>query len=295
MVDDAAETGSSEAIRNVKAELDERRIARAVAIGLPLVTVTFAAAVGVMIGAPMAILVLASGMLLGVIALFWASLRVLSGDAALSPELEALDATAHAVDALASRKRMLIRALKDLDNERALGKLEEDDYEQLSTTYRAELKELLRRIDATLEPHRPKAEDAARQYLVKAGLMDAGYRGVPPPVASAPAVDDDDDDDDDEEEDDDDDESEAKPAVAKAGAAKAKTAVVKTKTAPATKAAPAAVKAEAKASAGPERVACSSCETSNEIDASFCKKCGASLAKDAAAANAMAKESADEA
>ena len=33
---------------------------------------------GVTIGAPMAILVLAAGMLLGVIGLFWASLRILS-------------------------------------------------------------------------------------------------------------------------------------------------------------------------------------------------------------------------
>ncbi|HSO31144.1 MAG TPA: hypothetical protein VLT33_01475, partial [Labilithrix sp.] len=143
MVEQAAETERGSALRDVKADLDERRIARGVAIGLPLVTVTVALAVGVIIGPAMAILILAAGMLLGVIALFWASLRVLSGDAALSPELEALDATAHAVDALASRKTMLVRALKDLDNERALGKLEADDHEQLSTTYRAELKEIM--------------------------------------------------------------------------------------------------------------------------------------------------------
>ena len=178
MADEAMETGEGTAHRDVKAELDERRIARGVAIGLPLVTASLTLVTGVLLGPPIAILVLASGVLLGVIALFWASLRILSGDAALSPELEALDATAHAVDALASRKKMLVRALKDLDNERALGKLEDEDFEQLSYTYRGELKEVLTRIDATLEPHRPKAEDAARAYLAKAGLAEEGSRGT---------------------------------------------------------------------------------------------------------------------
>ena len=229
----AAESGST-AIRDVKAELDERRIARGVAIGLPVVTVTFALFAAFTVGAPMAILVLTAGMLLGVIALFWASLRILSGDAPLSPELEALDATAHAVDALASRRKMLVRALKDLDNERALGKLDDEDYEQISTTYRNELKDVLRRIDASLEPHRPKAESAARDYLVRAGLAEGGDRGAPAPKESEPVVED-------EDEDEDEDDAEAKD--------------------------PADV-----------RVKCHACATSNEPDATFCKKCGASLA-----------------
>jgi hypothetical protein len=262
MVDEAEDAGSGHASRDVKAELDERRIARTVAIGLPILTVTFALAAGAWLGPAIATLVLAAGMLLGVIALFWASIRVLSGDAALSPELEALDATAHAVDALSSRKRMLVRALKDLDNERALGKLEEEDHEQLSTTYRGELKEVMKRIDASLEPHRSKAEDAARAHLEKAGLAGTGAatRGAPPPTVSAPVVDDEDDEDDDEVE------SEPSPKAA-----------------------------TAKPSA--TRVTCSACATSNEIDASFCKKCGASLAKDAIeqVAKAAAQEAADEA
>ena len=203
MADDAAENEGGRALRDVKAELDERRVARGVAIGLPVVTGSASLVAGLVFGPGMAILVLAGGMLLGVIALFWASLRVLSGDAPLSPELEALDATAHAVDALASRKRMLVRALKDLDNERALGKLEEEDHEQLSSTYRGELKDVMRRIDASLEPHRPKAEDAARAYLLKHGgkpvaaaekLAEVSAQGTPP-VESAPVVDDGDDED----------------------------------------------------------------------------------------------------
>jgi len=257
MVDDAMRADDRSAHRDAKAEIDERRIAHGVAIGLPAVTITLAAVMGVTIGAPMAILVLAAGTLLGVIGLFWASLRILSGDAALSPELEALDASAHAVDALASRKKMLLRALKDLDNERALGKLEEDDHEQLSLVYRNELKDVLARIDASLEPHRKKAEDAARTYLAKAGLAEEGYRGTLPAESEGDLGDEDDDDDVDE-------------APRKKPSAKKKVAAAGT------------------------RVACPKCETSNEVDASFCKKCGASLAAAASASGAKGAKGANE-
>jgi hypothetical protein len=121
-------------------------------------------------GLATAILALAAGLLLGVIALLWSSVRILSGDAALSPELEALDMAAQGVDALASRRKMLLRALKDLENERAIGKMEEEDFQQISSTYRNELKTVLKRIDDSLAPHRAKAEEAARTYLAKAGL-----------------------------------------------------------------------------------------------------------------------------
>ena len=268
MVDDAMRADARNAHRDVKAELDERRIAQGVAIGLPAVTVTLAAVIGVTIGAPMAILVLAAGMLLGVIGLFWASLRILSGDAALSPELEALDATAHAVDALASRKKMLLRALKDLDNERALGKLEDDDHEQLSLVYRNELKEVLSRIDASLEPHRKKAEDAARTYLAKAGLAEEGYRGTLPAESEGDLDDDEDEDEDDGDDDD--------GAVAKAPEAPAKKPSAKKKVA-----------------AAVTRVACPKCETSNEVDASFCKKCGATLGAKTETANEKATATTD--
>jgi hypothetical protein len=165
-----------------KAPVDERKIARGVAVGLPIVTVTVALTVGVIANAATAILVLAAGALLGVIALFWASLRILSGDAPLPPEIEALDRTAHGVDALASRRKMLLRALKDLENERALGKLDAEDFEQVAETYRTDLKEVLRKIDASLEPFRDKAETLARAHLASVGLTETAYRGNAAPA-----------------------------------------------------------------------------------------------------------------
>lgn len=160
-----------------RAQVDEQRLAKGIAIGLPLATLSIAAVVGVLVGPATSILVIAAGILLGVIALLWGSLRVLSGDAPLPPELEALDMAAQGTSALASRKKMLLRALKDLENERSIGKIEDDDFEQVASTYRAELKMVLKRIDESLAPHRSKAEEAARAYLVKVGLAETGYRG----------------------------------------------------------------------------------------------------------------------
>jgi len=151
-------------------QLDEARIARFVAIGLPLVTIASALAVGFLMGPATSILVAAAGLLLGVIAILWGSIRILSGDAPLPPELEELDMRAQGNDPLLSRKKMLLRALKDLDNERAIGKLDTDDFEPIAAQYRAELKVVLTKIDESLAPTRALAEEAARKFLEKASI-----------------------------------------------------------------------------------------------------------------------------
>jgi ribosomal protein L40E len=94
----------------------------------------------------------------------------LSGDAPLSPELEELDMRAQGNDPLTSRKKMLLRALKDLENERAIGKIEPEDYEPIAAQYRAELKAVLTKIDESLAPTRALAEEAAKKFLAKAKL-----------------------------------------------------------------------------------------------------------------------------
>jgi hypothetical protein len=176
-----AESGSS----STHDPLDERNLGRRVALGLPVVTIVGAIATGVVVGPATGVLVVAAGLLLGVIALLWSSLRILSGDVPLPPEIAALEAQTHGVDALASRKNMLLRALKDLEGERALGKLEEEDYEPLVAGYRTELKAVLKKMDEALAPHRERAEAAARAHLEKVGLLDA--RGQSAPTADRPA------------------------------------------------------------------------------------------------------------
>src|SRR5262249_41318872 len=66
------------------------------------------------------------------------------------------------------------------ENEHAIGKIEDEDYEQVAATYRQELKVVLKKIDDSLAPHRAKAEELARSHLVRAGIIEAGYRGEQP-------------------------------------------------------------------------------------------------------------------
>ena len=169
--------GELELSEKARAYADEQRLVKGIGIGLPLVTIAGASVVGVLIGPATAILVVAGGLLLGVIALLWGSIRTLSGEAVLPPELEALDMGAQGATALSTRRKMLLRALKDLENEHAIGKIEDEDYEQISSTYRAELKVVLKRIDDSLAPHRSKAEETARAYLLKVGLGETADRG----------------------------------------------------------------------------------------------------------------------
>lgn len=224
---------------------DEQRIGRALAIALPVVTIVIAIGVGVAVGPATSILVVAAGLLLGVIAILWSSLRILSGDLPLSPEIEALDMEAQGVDALASRKKMLLRALKDLEGEHAIGKIESEDFEQISLTYRAELRDVLVRIDESLAPHRAKAEEAVKKHLRKVGLPEDGESPAAsvdaPGIAETPSVD--------------------APGIAE--------------TAPA---APVAKRATRTKPRSGTRLSCPSCGESNEPDAKFCKGCATKLA-----------------
>lgn len=148
----------------------ERFLGRIVAVGLPVVCVVAAIAVGFAASVGSALLVLASGALLGTIALLWASVRTLSGDAPLPADLEALAAQHRDVDALAEQKRRVLRALKDLEAERALGKIDAADYEAIAMQYREEAKALMREMDRNVAPALAEAERIARDYLVAQGL-----------------------------------------------------------------------------------------------------------------------------
>jgi hypothetical protein len=162
----------------------ERDLGRWVARVLPLVTVV--AAVGIAVGSSVApaLLILSAGALLGTIALVWASIRTLSGDAPLPEGFDGLSVGV-ARTALAERKTEVMRALKDLELEHAVGKIDDDDYGIISAPYRNEAKSLMRQMEVDLEPLRAKAEDLARRYLAKQGL---GAKEVVSPVAADEAV-----------------------------------------------------------------------------------------------------------
>ena len=230
----------------------ERRLGRGIALGLPLVTVAAAIVVGLAVSWGPAILVLAGGALGGTVALLWASLRTLGGDAPLPQDLELLASRTERFSDVSERKRAVLRALKDLEHERAIGKIDADDYEAIASHYRDEAKTILRELDAEVEPYRAKAEELARKHLIRRGLQAGAVPNADPaPKAdgsgSTPLV---------EEE-----EEDAKVLPRPAAPAQAEVD-------------------EDEADfddVPPARIACSKCATSNEPDAAFCKKCGNAL------------------
>jgi hypothetical protein len=159
----------------------ERSLGRAVSIGLPVTCVAVAVLASVAGSVGPALLVLASGALLGTIALVWASIRTLSGDAPLSVGLE-LAATRQVVgDDLLEQKRRVLRALKDVEGEHALGRIDDADYEELVARYRDEAKTVMRELDQQVAPMREEAERRATQYLARHGVRSAEAVAEPNP------------------------------------------------------------------------------------------------------------------
>ena len=149
----------------------EKKLAEYARIGLPILTVSIALTAGVVQGPASAILVLAGGALIGVIAIFWASVRTLLGETPLS----GADAYALAAPrAEEERKRAVLRALKDLEFERSVGKISEEDYVELVARYRGEAKRLLREIDAEAQPRHERAEALVAKRLRREGLTGPG-------------------------------------------------------------------------------------------------------------------------
>lgn len=99
-------------------------------------------------------LVAAGSALLGALLILWSSVQALTGDAPLTLE-EALTLTAPSTEE--ERKVAVLRALKDLEYERSVGKLSEDDYNDLTRKYRQEAKQLLQAVDESMADGRERA------------------------------------------------------------------------------------------------------------------------------------------
>jgi hypothetical protein len=145
----------------------ETVLANIVGRGLPLVCIVAAIAVGFVSGVGPALLVVAFGALVGTIALLWASLRTLSGDAPLPEGLERSASQTHGGSAAGERKRRVMRALKDLEAEHAIGKIDDADYALIAGRYRQEAKLVLRELDDEVAPARAEAEKLAREYFAR--------------------------------------------------------------------------------------------------------------------------------
>ncbi len=212
------------------------KIAQSVKLGLPIVTLACAIIGGVMGGAPMVVLALAGSALATGILIFWSSLRTLAGETKLS------GADAYALGtprAEEEQKRAVLRALKDLEFERSVGKISDEDYRVLAARYRSEAKRLLRLLDAEEAPQRARVEELVNKRLRREGLfVEEDEEDQKLEQASDDAENSDAENDDAENDDAENDDAENDDA---------------------------------------KSPSCAACGTINDIDAVFCKKCGARL------------------
>lgn len=132
----------------------------------PLSVVVAAAVLGHFFGLGLALLIFAGGTLGGSIWLIWSSLQGLGGDVPITLE-EAISLGAPSAEE--EQKRAVLRALKDLEYERAVGKISEEDYASLAEHYRGEAKRLLRVVDKDLGPERERAERILAERLAQVG------------------------------------------------------------------------------------------------------------------------------
>jgi hypothetical protein len=158
---------------------------RARTFGIALASSTLGGALlaGFWLGLEVALLVVAAGALVLVIALLWSSVAGLSGDTPLTLD-EALGMGAPSAEE--EQKRAVLRALKDLDYERSVGKISEADFREFSERYRAEARRLISALDSTLGPSQALAEKLAAERLAAEGLASA--EPAVEPAAAEPAA-----------------------------------------------------------------------------------------------------------
>lgn len=149
----------------------------------PFFGVAVAVVTGALFGAASAILVLAATALLLAISALWASLQWIAGDRTASAD-EVID-LALAGNEL-EQKQAVLRALKDLEYERSVGKISDQDYEELRLRYRAKARAVLQDLDREIAPTRREAERLVASFLASRGLTPAAPE---PPAPHADAMD----------------------------------------------------------------------------------------------------------
>jgi len=130
----------------------------------PLFTLLAAITAGTFYGVQLVVLTLAAAALLLVIFLLWSSVQALAGESELTFE-EAFSLGTRTAEE--EQKRAVLRALKDLEYERSVGKIGEDDYHEYAARYRAEAKRLIQVLDENLAEGRKQVELELARRLTK--------------------------------------------------------------------------------------------------------------------------------
>jgi hypothetical protein len=106
---------------------------------------------------PLLFMVLASTALLLALVALWSSLRrALAATTEGGPSLEGAELPDRA--ALLDEKKSLLRAIKDLEYEHAVGKISPEDFKRLDLAYRVRAKEVIALLEQDLAPYQAKAE-----------------------------------------------------------------------------------------------------------------------------------------
>jgi len=142
----------------------------------PLLTLIAAIIAGTLFGVQLVVLTLAAAALLLVIWLLWSSVQALAGESELTFE-EAFSLGARSAEE--EQKRAVLRALKDLEYERSVGKISEEDYHEYSARYRAEAKRLIQTLDENLAEGRKQVERELERRLANGKASTDGSRAEP--------------------------------------------------------------------------------------------------------------------
>ena len=219
----------------------------------PLITLLAAIIAGTLFGVQLVVLTLAAAALLLVIWLLWSSVQALAGESELTFE-EAFSFGARSAEE--EQKRAVLRALKDLEYERSVGKISEEDYQEYSLRYRAEAKRLIQSLDENLSEGRKLVEqELARRLAKQQAEVDAEVDANDEASADEAGSD----------------EAGSDEAGSDEPAPPSSEQL--------SSAAPVASPAEASPTATRE---CAACQTRNELDARFCKACGKTLVEEVA-------------
>ncbi|HEY0466440.1 MAG TPA: zinc ribbon domain-containing protein [Polyangiaceae bacterium] len=130
----------------------------------PLITLITAIILGTLYGVQLVVLTFAAAALLLVIWLLWNSVQALAGESELTFE-EAFSLGTRTAEE--EQKRAVLRALKDLEYERSVGKISDDDYHEYAARYRAEAKRLIQGLEENLAEGRKQVEAELARRLAK--------------------------------------------------------------------------------------------------------------------------------
>lgn len=140
-------------------------------VALPWVGLAVALVSGAVLGLSVALIVLAATTLLMGVSNLWSSVQALGGEV----DLEAAEPIGWPVpSAELEQKREVLQALKDLDLERSLGKITEEDYQELRERFRAKAKLLLQALEQEVSPTRAEAEAVVDAFLRERGVLEVG-------------------------------------------------------------------------------------------------------------------------